>query len=60
MHIAGVDVSVNVAVVAIASLASVARIVMLFDVPGPDVVPLMTPVEEFSVSPVGREPLANA
>ena len=60
VHIAGVDVSVNVAVVAIASLASVARIVTLFEVPGPDVVPLMTPVEEFSVRPVGSEPLASA
>ena len=59
VHIAGVVVMANDAVVAAPSFASVARIVMVFEVPGPDVVPLMTPVEEFSARPVGSDPLAT-
>jgi hypothetical protein len=59
VHIAGVVVIANDAVVAVPSFASVARIVIVFDEPGPDVVPLMTPVEEFSVRPVGSDPLAT-
>ncbi len=58
VHITGVVVIVNDAVVAVALFASVARTVMVLLVPGPEVVPEMTPVDEFSDRPPGSEPLA--
>ena len=56
----GVLVIANDAVIAVPSFASVARTVMLLDAPGPELVPLMTPVEGFNVNPVGSDPLAIA